>query len=205
MAGIKDSIKDILTRLNTIEEIKYVRVWNNHIQRMKDRSMEAFALPAALVEIEIPEQMVSIGLGVVAADLKIRVHVIHEFYDAGDGTMGQNLDIFDLKDLVVKAFRGYAPVACSMLQRIGESQNMDHDNVYEYLIEYATHMIDSKGSRYDPDDNDFILNTPPIELEVLVQVFEDHLPVDGGLSLQTADGKDIVTGDNNETLIQINL
>jgi hypothetical protein len=120
-----------------------------------------------------------------------------EFLDAQDGTMGQNLDIFDLKEKVTKAFRDFAPTACSTVQRTGESQNFDHDNVYEYLIDYATHMIDSKGSKYDPDDNDFILSTPPLELEVdlsnSISETESNAWIDSdGIAIHDYDGTTIL-------------
>jgi hypothetical protein len=164
MAGIKATITDLLARLETITDFKLVRVWNNQL-KMLDK-LEAIPFPAAFLEIVAPEQLLSIGAGVTAGDLKIRIHVCHDHYDSQDGTMGQDLDIFDLKDKVVKSLSSYAPTACSALQRTGESQNYDHDNLYEYLVEFATHMIDSKGSKYDPATTTYIDSAPLTDIEI---------------------------------------
>jgi hypothetical protein len=166
MAGIKDALQGILTALQALPDFQHVRIWNNQFKCMESGKMESFPLPCAFVEVVAPEELTTIGVGVVAGDLKIRIHVGHEFYDAGDGTMAQDLDIFDLKEKIVRALSGATFPGCSAFQRISESQNFDHDNVYYYILEFVTHFIDSKGSKYDADVNTDILSTPAIDIQV---------------------------------------
>jgi hypothetical protein len=166
MAGIKAPIKDLLSLLQDIEGLAYVRVWNNQFKLIHEGKMQAIPFPAAFVEIVAPEKLVTIGVGVVAGDLLIRIHLCDEMLDAGDGTMEQNLEIFDLKDKLVKALSGFAPTACSAMQRVSESQSYDHDNTYEYILEFDTHFIDSKGSKYDEETTDMIEYGPPTVLEI---------------------------------------
>jgi hypothetical protein len=169
MASIKKPMVDLINALKGIEAIRWAAVWNNQIKRVEEGKADPFNMPAAFVEIQAPEQMGDIGLGIVAGDLVIKIHLADNMLDAGDGTMDQNLEIFDIKDSIVKALSGKPLTACSALQRTGESQNNDHNNVYEYILEFKTHFIDSKGSDYDEKSDKFIYTTPPSDLQVTTQ------------------------------------
>lgn len=167
MAGIKEPIVDILNALKTIPDFTTVRLWNNQTHHLKEQN---FVLPAAFVEVSSPEQLLSIGGGFSAGDVHFKIHVVHEFLDAQDGSMDQDLTIFDLKEKVVAVLSQLKPTACGLMQRVSESQSHDHDNVNFYIIEYITHFIDSKASTYDPYPGkymDFTLPQPPdIEIDI---------------------------------------
>ena len=147
MASIIEPIQDIMAELTAIEAVQYVRIWNNQVQKIDAHKvkMEMFPLPACFVETIAPEQLASIGCGSYAGDVTFRIHVVMEELDAGGGNMGQNVNIFALKDAVVAKLFGFKPTGCSILQRKAESQNYDHDNIYHYQIDYITHFIDNVG------------------------------------------------------------
>lgn len=174
MAGIKQVIQDVLTRLSAIQVRNqdgnlvpiYARVWNNQLETMLDGSNYPFPRPAALVEILTNFTLV--GLGVRSADLGIRVHLIHDYYNQ-DGTMEQDLVIFDLRDMILSPNLGlsqYCPTACGTLNCVGEEQDFNHTNVYHYILNFICNFTDDKGSKYDPTTGFYVYETDPnMELE----------------------------------------
>lgn len=166
MAGIKEATNSVLSQLQTILDLKTVRVYNNDFKALEAGKCEIFALPAALVEIVSIENMLPVGAGFSSSDLTVRIHVGHEYYNQ-DGTLNQDLTIFDLKDKIVRKLSGWAGVGCSSFQRVGESQNFEHDNVYVYMVDFSTHFIDSAGSDFDPSAGVYAEFTPA---EIVVQV-----------------------------------
>lgn len=169
MAGIKSVIQDILTRLSTIQVVNqdgqtvnlYSRVWNNHLQKTREAKSYDWPRPAAFVEILTNFEV--IGLGFRSADLGIKIHLIHEFYN-NDGTFEQDLGIFDLRDKILSAKIGlsqYCPTACGTMNCISEEQEFDHDNLYHYVLNFICNFTDSKGSRYDSETGFFIDTANP--------------------------------------------
>lgn len=191
MSGIKPVLTDILAKLATIQVVNqdgqtvslYSHVWNNQLAYAEDGKGYSWPRPAAFVEIVSPASFEVIGLGFRSADLGIRIHLIHDFFDAQDGTYEQDLTIFDLRDKVVSASIGlsqYFPTACGPLNCISESQDYDHGNLYHYILDFITNFTDSKGSSYDPQDGRFVEEiTPDLDLQVdLVSKPADYVPED---------------------------
>ncbi len=174
MAGIKQPIQDILTRLGTLQVVNqgnqtvglYTRVWNKQVRNEIEGKTYSYPKPAAFLEIISPATYQVIGQMYRNADISFRVHLVHEFYDAQDGTMEQDLAIFDLRDQVIALLTGYAPTGCGPLNCMVEGQDDDHDNVYEYLLDFVANFTDSKGSPLDPARNVYVPAVPPIALDV---------------------------------------
>lgn len=187
MAGIRQPIQDILTRLQTLQVVNgdgktvnmYARVWNNQIKRLADQTGYTFPMPAAFLEVINSPQFAELGLGFQSADIGWRVHIAHEFYDAQDGTMDQDLTIFDLRDKVVGLLSLSKPTGCGTMARVAETYDYDHGNVYELIIDFICNFTDSKGSPWDPYPGKFIDSIPPTGLQV-TGVIEDSLPSEEG-------------------------
>lgn len=174
MAGIKEPIQDILTKLSAIQVVDmdrqtnnlYSRIWNNQLLDMKEGSGYVFQRPAAFLEIMNPCTYEVIGLGFRSADLGVRIHLIHDFVNQ-DGTFEQDLQIFELRDTLIDALSGYCPTACSPLNCIREEQEYSHDNLYHYVLDFVCNFTDSKGSDYDPAKGKIIEEIiPNLDLEV---------------------------------------
>jgi hypothetical protein len=162
MAGIKQPIQDILARLAAIPVINgdnnqaplYSNIWNNQVKDMKIKEgakTYAFPLPAAFLEILTPVKFEAMGLGLRSADLGIRIHLVHEFYNT-DGTQELDLTIFDLRDAILATDNGlsfYCPSSCGPMVCVSEEQDYDHSNVYHYILDFACNFTDSKGSAFD--------------------------------------------------------
>lgn len=168
MAGIKEPILDILTKLREITELQFVRVWNNQIETRKDGQHYDYPTPAAFVEVINEPVWEQLGVGFQGADLGIKIHLEHNYYDAQDGTFEQDLVIFDLRDKIVAKLSLYEATACGPLTKTGEAQDYDHDNVYHYTIDFVCHFIDSKGSPYDPGAGKYVEKEAPTGLQIVV-------------------------------------
>jgi len=161
MAGIKAPITDILNRLAQVQwkdaegniSGLYARVWNNQLRDLKDGAVYEWPRPAAFVEIVSPANYEVIGLGFRSADIGVKIHLIHDFYNQ-DGTFEQDLEIFDLRDTVIAELSQYCPTACGPLNCVSEFQDTEHDNLYHYVCDFVCNFIDSRGSKYDPDFGD---------------------------------------------------
>lgn len=168
---IKKAIQDILGQLQQITDgyntpaFQQLSVYNNQLQRLKDGSGYTFPLPAAFVELA-PAAYDELGIGVSTADLTFRIRICHEQLDATDGTMDQDLDVFDLRDLVKVALTMYKPTNCSYLFSSGEDEDHDHGSVYELVTNFSCSFLDTKGSPLDPDSTRLVSKQPPITLEV---------------------------------------
>lgn len=147
MAGIKQPIQDVITQLKTITDLQTVRVFNNQIAMEREGKYADYAKPAAFVEVQNDVEWGQLEGGVSAADLAFRIHLVHEYYDDQAGNFEQDLVIFDLRDKVIAALMLFEPTACSAMQKLQEQQDFDHDNLYEYTIDFITHFVDDKGAK----------------------------------------------------------
>lgn len=182
MAGIKQPILDILTKLSEIPDFLFIRIWNNQIQAKRDGRHYDYPTPAAFVEVINDPVYEQLGLGFQSSDVGFRVHIEHTYYDAQDGTFEQDLPVFDLRDKVVAKLSLFEPTACGPLTRVSETQDYDHDNIYHYIIDFTCSFIDSKGSPYDTDAGKYIEKEPPTGLQVDVNVVtsiegQENVPV----------------------------
>ena len=174
MAGIKQPLQDILTRLATLT-VKggdgaffniYTRVWNNQIEYMRKGEGVDFPRPAAFVEIVSPVAYQEIGGGVLSADLGFNIHLVCENYDNGGGTFDQDLVVFDLRDAMFLLFSEFQPTGCSKMVIVNEQQDFDHDNVYHYVISWVCHYLDSKASPYDSAAGRYTDSVPPTQIVI---------------------------------------
>jgi hypothetical protein len=179
MAGIAAPLTGLLTKLREIlvtngdgaQVQPYVRVWNNQIAYLAEGKMEAFPLPAFFVEIVNNPTYDIIGQGYRSTDLSFRIHIVHEFYDAMDGTFEQDLAVFELRDKVTAYLTGFGLPSCGPLECMNEAQDFEHTNLYHYILDFVCNFTDSIGSRYSPSHPDaFITKTPVTNLELTSQV-----------------------------------
>ena len=182
MAGIKQPITDIITKLKAIQVVNqdsqtvnlYSALWNNQLQNMEDGEAIVFPRPAAFVEV-VPFNLNTVGLGVRSGDITLRIHLIHDFYNE-DGTYDQDLEIFDLRDKVLANYdnpvnpglSGFSPSGCSSLACGPETPDMNHGNLTHYILDFSCNFIDSKASPYDENAHRYIDTANP-DLDLTVE------------------------------------
>lgn len=190
MAAIKDSLTAILNQLKSLTDtatgspvFNSVAVFNNQFEQLERGEVEALPLPCCLVEMVTPISWVPIGAKLKQADVTWRIHIGMEQLDAGDGTMEQNLDVFDqLRDPVIAGLTGFKPAGCGQLFTIDDNPDYRHTNLYHFVVSFKCGCIDSKGSPYDPASPKYTQTTPPLELEVDSSISSD--PVADGIEDQ---------------------
>jgi hypothetical protein len=175
MAGIKAPLEDILARLATLDVTNgdgntvklHSRVWNNQVEREKSGGSYVYPKPAAFVEIVSPIGWDEIGGNFLQSDLGISIHIVTELYNT-EGTLDQNLVVYDLRDQIVALLSQYKPTGCGLMRLMDETPDYDADNVNHYILTFACNFIDSKASPYDPSRGNYIESEPPTGLQVNV-------------------------------------
>ena len=155
--------EDIKTKLETLKDsdgsntFKWIHVWNNQLELIDQSKTYETQYPACFIEF-IPESIKQLGAGLQSFDpLTLRFHIIHRMLDAVDGTMEQNLDVFDLKKRVFKLLQKFEPTGASMFQRTLETPDHRHGSLYEFIQEYKTEYIENtalepvNGKEVPPD------------------------------------------------------
>lgn len=160
---IKTAIQDILTALTNTAQFSFIAVWNDHVNRLIDGSGYTYACPAAFLELETLE-VYNLNAGITHTDYIIRIHIVHQELDAADGTLDQNLNVFDYRDAVKVALTGLKPENFTNLMWYNEFQDYEHSNLYHYIVEFKGGFIDTKGSPYDPDSTDWVNSGSPLDL-----------------------------------------
>lgn len=150
-----------------------VRMWNNQVAREQHAESEAkggytFEKPACFLEM-IPDQNNQFLDSTTNTDYVWRMHIVDEELDAGNGLdMDQNLEVFTYRDAVRQALVGYQPRNCSTLFAIEEKQDFEHGSVYHLILDLKSCLTDTKGSYLDPDQDEYIYETPPTDAELVI-------------------------------------
>jgi len=126
----------------------FVDVWNNQLELVEQQQQYSFLLPASFIEILNVQEPKQLGDGVQLYDqLIVRLHIVHEQLDAGDGTMERNLDVFDLTQKTFKHMQGFEPDKASAFFRVNEERDYYHTNVYHFMQDYKTTYLDDSAQR----------------------------------------------------------
>lgn len=156
--GIKQPILDVMNHLKLIQVKNqdgnivplYVRQYKNQIQREKLGEIPPYPRPAAFVEMDTDVSFEQLGMQIVAADIGIKIHLVHEFYNDEDGAnFEMDLDFYDIADLINSqsvGLSGFCPTNCNEMHKISWHRDPDPDNIEVFIIEYITYFKDSTGS-----------------------------------------------------------
>lgn len=140
--------------------IKFCQVWNSQTTLEIEGHTYDFEKPAVFVEFISPNTIEQLGNGdQIYNDLIVRLHIVHEFYNAidGNGIEEQDLTIFDLSGACYQYLNKFEPTQAVAMVRVNESQQYNHKNVYEYLQDYKTNLVDA----IIDEPIGFLLKQPP--------------------------------------------
>lgn len=118
-------------------------VWNDQVNRMLSGKGELYDTPSVFVEMQFKNKEINLGQKLNAFDIDLIFHIVMMELDTGDYNYDQNVNIFTYRDFIHKSFMLFFPANCGPTKYIGEKQNYNHGNLYEYLITYRTHFIDT--------------------------------------------------------------
>lgn len=134
MNAKKDLYLDVKKRIkDEVKDVKHVLLFNNQFDR--DNIEEAFTYPCVFIEFV---QLIHTGVvqNQQKSDIQIRLHIGYESLETED------LGIFDLVQNIHIAVQGFSGAFFSGLQRIEERQDLDHDNINIWQVDYECNLTD---------------------------------------------------------------
>jgi hypothetical protein len=154
---IRTAISSLLTQLRTVSVVNNegntttlnAAPFNNQIERKRTAEGYTYATPAAFVET-LPETGGMIGMMTSGYDVVFRIHLEHEKLNE-EGYLDENLDIFDLRDKVLRKLNGFRPTGCGPLAYLTEQHDHNHTNTYVLIIDFKCHYIELSSSIEDTE------------------------------------------------------
>lgn len=139
--------------------IKYCALYNN--QLVEAEHEKTFNYPAALIELA-DFSFIDMTMGVQRWIGTIRMHLAFKTYKPED-----SLDILDVVDSVSKKFHLWMPTEGSPFVKQAESQDVNHSNLYVYILEFKTAGTDSSNFIND----DLVEQSATLDLtsEIIIQ------------------------------------
>lgn len=144
--------------------LKHVGLWNNQLEywRKKDNGEYVFPLPAIFIELPEGAQSDQIGGGLNMIDpYDINFHIIHEKLnepdlDDDDLEQEENFEVFTFKKDTYTALQWFRFPGSGPMNKIVDTADHDHDNLYHYIQGYRTTWIEDtnktprEGYEQDP-------------------------------------------------------
>lgn len=137
---MKQLYLDIRNQLESETSVTHVRLWNNQIELSEKGEQIPFQFPACF--IDFPNiSWAQKGKGTQSSDnLNIRVYVCFESFATSENE--EDLALFDLRSEVYLALNDYKPTGAGPLQRIAETTDTNHTNVYVWIMDFTTSYQD---------------------------------------------------------------
>lgn len=161
--------------------VKTIRKWNNQVQWLLDKNgakVQLFRMPAVFIAFKTGDIM-QLGNGVQMYDpLIFELHILNWQLDAKDGTLEQDLNVFNLKDDIYLKVQKFQPgltdetIPAGAAIRFSEQEDNEHPGVYHFIQSYRCQFLDS--SREEPFGGvDGPAPPLPLQLDVLTKAKQD--------------------------------
>lgn len=160
----KATYTTIKAQLKTyVPGLKHVGLWNQQIEwwRKKENGEYTYPLPCILIELPEDGQGDQIGNGNNLIDpYDIKIHIIHERIneadeDADDLEQEENWDVITMKKDTFTALQWFRFPGSGSMNKVSDSADHDHDNLYHYTQIYRTTWNDKTNELpregYDQD------------------------------------------------------
>jgi hypothetical protein len=178
------AIQQLLISALTAYNVNYVRIYKNQLKSLLAGEINDLALindkgdkVAIIVQFMSPMQIETLGNGnQIYNPLNIKLHILHQFFDAQDGTQDQDLLVLDIAEKIYDAFQEWMPdtvtidgveypVNVGVMTRTSEEQEEeDYGNVYCFKQIYTTTFTDVLKNR--PENG--ILASPNTTTETVI-------------------------------------
>ena len=174
--SIKATILSIVQKLQTIEvqnqdgadTLLHSNFWNNDLEDLRSGNA-TFPVPCCLVET-ILDNNIMIGSYNSGKDATIKLHIIHENYN-NEGGLDANLVVFDLRDKILGIMAKFTPESASTLFYLTEYLDLNSDNLYHYIIDFRTHIIENLDAILDSNYGGTIEQTiinPTLQIDKVI-------------------------------------
>ncbi len=155
MSAKTDLYQEIKNKLLSETDVVHCRLYNSQIDNLEQEN--TFPFPAVFIEFN---ELVysSRSTGGQVADCLIRLHVCFESLATED------LEILTLMDSIQLALQGFGVGGVfSSLNRSFEGQDVNHDIIIVWLMDYETRITDNSGHR-----NNKLTETTITDAQVIV-------------------------------------
>lgn len=137
----KIAYSEIKAKLETISELKTVRLWNNQIE--SDNKEIAFDYPCVFCEFSYDWTQRSYGNQLGVGEIVL--------YIAQKELSKENIDIFDLIEKVFLTMNGFqTDTIVNPLIRVGDEQDVNHGNIIVWKQSYTFSVEDTTGNKDIP-------------------------------------------------------
>ena len=131
--AIKDFYTTLKAQIETVTEVKTVRLYNNQIAKQSEES--AWAYPAVFIEFTDIDWETTQAAN-QQGTLNIRLYQAFESYQDED------TDLFTILEKIFKAVHGFQGASFSALQRTSDTQDTDHDQIIIWKTDFITDLVD---------------------------------------------------------------
>ncbi|MGI9117010.1 MAG: hypothetical protein ACR2JV_05180 [Gaiellales bacterium] len=150
---------------------KHVRVWNNQLEleRTDPNNQLSYPKPALFIELANTSDIQQMGAGAqIYNELRVRFHIIHEHYNEyTDGNIfDEDVKVFEIAQRLFYAVSKYEPNGAVAMVRVNEELDFNHDNLYHFVQEYATNLVDL--SREEPLN--FVPAPTPLAIDLSLNI-----------------------------------
>jgi len=135
--AIKDFYTTLKTQIETVTEVKTVRLWNDQFNQHSEEN--AWAYPAVFIEF-LDMTWETTQLANQQGAITVRLHQGFESYKTED------LDVLDILGKIFKAVHGYQGASFSALQRTNDDQDVNHNQVIVWRTDYVTDLVDCSAT-----------------------------------------------------------
>ena len=146
---MKQFVIDIIERIKTATGVQFVALFNQQYQRIlsgQDDGEDGFLFltPAVFIEFDFSDVR-QLGAGYQMYEVRTKLHIVDLQADAADGTLDQNLQIFDIKNDVFLKVQKFKPTKGSEMVRVSEIPDYSHNNLYIWQQEYVNTLVANEG------------------------------------------------------------
>lgn len=128
------------TKILTLSGVKYVALWNEQFNNEKNNI--EFNYPAVFIEftnIDAKQLLKNVQL----VDFTVRLHLGFKTLKTDDATvLTLKQQLYKLVEFFVFSQTEFPETYCTKLIRSGETQNFDHDQIQEYILDFRATMKD---------------------------------------------------------------
>ena len=131
--------QEIRQQIEGNSSAEHVRLWNNQVNLWDKGEQIPFQMPA--VFIDFPQlEWSQIGKGKQNSQLLTRLYIVFESFITAENE--EDLDVFDLRDEVYLAVQDFKPTQSGKLQRVAESTDPNHTNLYVWTMDFRSTYTD---------------------------------------------------------------
>jgi hypothetical protein len=141
----------------------WFKLFNNQFESMENQQEQTFPNLSIFMEFLSPVQVIGMGAGLQMYDCVVRFHLYLITYDL------QDLQILTYKSELYKALERYVPENASVLDRISEEPDQNHNGYMVWKMDFTCQIADEDASMYSN-----VADAAPVQLDLTGDLIIDN-------------------------------